>query len=375
MIIQNNGKIIIGGGFTSCNGITRNRIARLNADGTLDSTFDPSIGANNDIIDIAIQNDGKILICGVFSSFNDVSRNRFARLNSDGSLDLSFNPGSGLDNSVSTVLLQNDGKIIIGGFFNSYNGITIRKIARLNTDASLDTTFNPGTSANQNIDNSLIQSDGKIIISGSFTSYNGTPRNRIARLNTDGSIDFSFSPSSGANGIIFSTSIQSDGKIIISGLFSSYDEFSASGIARLNTDGTLDSTFNTGTGASTDIFTTAIQNDGKIIIGGTFVSFNGTGRNRIARIQGGVSLSNSNFEKSTVVIYPNPSNGVFNIHTNTISGTKNIIVYSVIGQQVLNQELNSMETSFDISNQPKGIYFYKIFGMNNVIKRGKLVIE
>jgi uncharacterized delta-60 repeat protein len=288
--IQSDGKIIIGGGFTSYNGTARNRIARLNADGTLDAGFNPGTGANATIYTTTIQRDGKIIIGGGFTSYNETASPFIARLNTNGTLDAGFNPGIGANSSVYTTSLQRDGKIIIGGQFTSYNGTAGNYIARLNTNGSLDAGFNPGTGANSSIYTTLIQSDGKIIIGGEFTSYNGTARNRIARLNTDGTLDAGFNPGTAANYVIRTTAIQSDGKIIIGGWFTSYDGTARNRIARLNTDGTLDAGFNPGTGANSFIQTTAIQSDGKIIIGGYFDSYNGTARNRIARLNTDGSL-------------------------------------------------------------------------------------
>jgi len=111
--------------------------------GTLDTAFDPGLGADNDVFTTAIQPDGKIIIGGQFTAYNGTTRNRVARLNADGSLDTAFDPGSGANNTVLTSALQSDGKIIIGGEFNSLNGTNIRAIARINADGSFDKSFNP----------------------------------------------------------------------------------------------------------------------------------------------------------------------------------------------------------------------------------------
>jgi uncharacterized delta-60 repeat protein len=180
--IQSDGKIIIGGQFTIYNGTARNRIARVNADGSLDAGFNPGTGADSIVHCTAIQSDGKIIIGGLFSTYDETARNNIARLNADGSLDDMFNPGTGADEFVSCAAIQSDGKIIIGGEFTSYNGTARNRIARVNADGSLDDMFNPGTGADEFVSCAAIQSDGKIIIGGEFTSYNGTERNRIARI-------------------------------------------------------------------------------------------------------------------------------------------------------------------------------------------------
>jgi uncharacterized delta-60 repeat protein len=154
-------------------------------------------------------------------------------LNADGSLDNTFDPGSGTDQSILTLAMQPDGKILIGGNFASYNNITRSRIARLNANGSLDATFDPGFGANQKILTLSIQPDGKIIIGGEFTSYNGTARNRIARLNSDGSLDASFDPGSGADLSVRTISIQTDGNIIIGGDFTSYNDLGRNRLARI----------------------------------------------------------------------------------------------------------------------------------------------
>jgi uncharacterized delta-60 repeat protein len=391
--IQNDGKIIIGGDFTSYNGVARNGIARLNTDGSLDTTFNPGTGANNEVHTTFIQSDGKIIIAGSFTSFNSISRNKITRLNADGTLDTSFSSGTGTNNNgvIYSTSIQSDGKIIIGGSFFSYNGTNRFRVARLNANGSLDGTFNPPTYPQSSIETSnnfvqrvSIQNDGKIIIVGrfyaTFATLNNISRNGIARLNTDGTLDTTFDPGTGTGNTTalvhpFTSSIQSDGKIIIGGSFTSFNGIATNQFARLNTNGTLDTTFNIGTGFNGLVRTISIQNDGKIIIGGDFTSYNGTGKNRIARINSGAALSNPSFDLSTTIIYPNPSNGYFNIKIDNLIGTENIEVYSVLGQKIYSKSIVENKSTIDVSNQPKGIYFYKISNNNNVIKSGKLILE
>jgi len=291
--IQSDGKIIIGGGFISYSGSSINRIARLNTDGTLDTSFNVGAGANGVILTTSTQSDGKIIIGGFFTSYSGSSINRLARLNTDGTLDTSFNVGAGASSTVQTTAIQSDGKIIIGGFFISYSGSSINSIARINTDGTIDTSFNVGAGASSTVVTTSTQSDGKIIIGGDFTSYSGSSINRIARINTDGTLDTSFNVGTGANSEVRIISIQSDGKIIIGGFFASYSGSSINRIARLNTDGTLDTSFNVGAGANDTVFTTAIQSDGKIIIGGDFTIYSGSTVNRLARINTDGTLDTS----------------------------------------------------------------------------------
>lgn len=327
--IQSDGKIIIGGVFTSYNGVQRNHIARLNTDGTNDATFITGTGANGDIWNISIQNDGKIIIGGSFTSYNGTPRNHIARLNTDGNLDATFNPGAGANYDIWTTSIQNDGKIIIGGYFTSYNGFSINRIARLNTDGTLDGTFTLGSGVNDLVRTTATQSDGKIIIGGHFDYYYGSPinNNYICRLNNDGTLDATFNPGTAANYQVWTTTIQSDGKIIIGGHFTSYNGIPRNHIARLNTDGTLDVTFDPGIGASDRIQKASIQTDGRIIISGDFHSYNGIVRNKIARILDCTpptiigSTPMSICGAGSVTLSASASSGIVNWYSTAIGGT------------------------------------------------------
>ncbi len=284
MVMQPDGKILISGEFSAINGVSRNGIARLNANGSLDNFFNPGSGANLKIQSLALQPNGKILIGGSFTSFNGTPRNRISRLNENGSLDNTFNSGTGSNGIVNSLALQSGGKILIAGDFNSYDGIVRNRIARLNSDGSLDTTFNSGNGVNSTIHFLILQADNKALIGGDFTTFDGFTRNRIARLNTDGSLDVSFDSGTGADNGIFSIAIQTDNKVLIGGNFTSFDGTPRNRIARLNADGSLDSTFNPGTGANSSVNSAVLQIDGKVLIGGSFLTYNGTGGNHHARL-------------------------------------------------------------------------------------------
>jgi uncharacterized delta-60 repeat protein len=283
--IQSDGRVIIGGDFTSYSGTTTNRIVRLHSNGVLDTDFNVGTGANSTVRTTSNQSDGKVIIGGDFTSYSGTTRNYIARLHSNGILDTDFNVGTGANSVVYTTSIQSDGKVIIGGFFTSYSGTTTNRIARLHSNGVLDTSFNVGTGANSFVRTTPIQSDGKVIIGGQFTSYSGTTRNRIARLHSNGVLDTGFNVGTGVNSNVWTTSIQSDGKVIIGGLFTSYSGTARNNIARLHSNGVLDTSFNVGTGASSTVCTTSIQSDGRVIIGGLFTSYSGTTTNRIAAIK------------------------------------------------------------------------------------------
>jgi gliding motility-associated-like protein/uncharacterized delta-60 repeat protein len=296
MLLQPDGKIIIAGEFYKYDGSYNNRIARLNPDGTIDTSFSSGTGPNDDILNLSLQSDGKIIIGGYLYSYNGAVINRMARLNADGSLDTSFNLGIIPTSFIQRTVVLPDGKILISGDFNYNNG----KLARINTDGSLDSTFNIGTAANylDNINSIVLQPDGKIIIGGNFSNFNGSGKNNIVRLNTDGTIDSSFNPglllsydNNGVNlgGFISTVSRQPDGKIIIGGWFEKINGIIRNNIARLNEDGSLDSTFApaggvSGLGGNSYLVDSALQPDGKIIVGGQFTTYDGIRTNTIVRL-------------------------------------------------------------------------------------------
>lgn len=280
--LQSDSKILITGGFTSYNGMAKNRIARINADGTLDTTFEPGSGFNS-YNSIAVQTDGKLLIGGYFTSYNGVARKHIARLNSDGTLDTSFGSAVGLDSTVKEIVLQPDGKILVIGDFLDFNGISRKKIARLNADGTLDTTFNPGNGAN-GIETIALQADGKILIGGYFSTYNFTPRSCLARLNPDGTLDNTFNLGTGFDGSVRKIIPQSNGKMVVAGSFTSYNGTAKNSLARLNSDGTLDTSLDSGTGANESIYIITVKTNGKILTGGNFTSFNATLIGRLAQL-------------------------------------------------------------------------------------------
>ena len=274
IVIQADGKIVIGGVFSTIGSSTRNYLARLNANGGLDSTFNPIV--NGDVSSVAVQADGKIVFSGNFTNVSGETRNRIARLNVDGSLDIEFNPNANA--IIYSVTVQPDGKLVLGGDFTSVGDVARNRIARLRSDGGLETEFNP--TANARILSTAVQADGKLLIGGDFTSVGGVTRNRIARLNADGSLDTNFDPN--ANSGVTSTSVQTDGKIVIGGYFNNLGGVVRNRIARINADGSLDTPFNPN--ADESVFSTIIQANGKIVIGGFFTRVGDATRNRIAQL-------------------------------------------------------------------------------------------
>ncbi len=294
--LQPNNQLLAGGDFTMADGVPRQRLARLNSDGSLDANFSmPSsaFGADASVRALVVQEDGRILVGGYFTNYNSVTVNGIARLNNDGSLDSTFNAGSGANSPVFALGETYVGglrKILVGGAFASLNGQVFNYIGRLNDDGTPDLAFNAGgLGANGTVYALAVQSDGKVLIGGDFTAFNNTAVNHIARLNVDGTLDLNFTNAivniaAGANGSVRAITLQSDGKILIGGAFTSVNGTALNRIARLNLDGSLDGGFTPGAGADDQVLSIALQTDERIVVGGQFTHFSGVTRNRITRL-------------------------------------------------------------------------------------------
>lgn len=382
IVIQPDGKILFTGGWY---------LNRLLPDGSQDTDFVFGIGTSDtvsfqggDINAVALQPDGKIIIAGSFIKYHDVStnRHRIVRLNVDGTVDTTFK-GRGYG-TINAIAIQPDGKILIAGTFHRYGPAAISRkcIARINADGTLDESFDPGmgveglSGAPSEVETISLQKDGKVIIAGWFSVVNGVRINRVARLNANGSLDTTFNVGNGINsGQVYTSILQPDGKILLGGLFGGYNGFSTGGgMALINTDGSPDTTFKAG---ASDIKAFALQPDGKILIGGTFLWYNGVSRSRIARIVGQFNGVLS-FQSETIgndyetIIFPNPFNNEINIKWEKEMSNFSINIYDTQNKLVFhksNTEMrqNLMEEKIDLNLLNAGMYFLQITTDNQTV--------
>ncbi|MCC2544888.1 IPT/TIG domain-containing protein [Hymenobacter sp. BT175] len=285
-------KILVGGQFISYNGSPRTNLVRLYGDGwassgEVDNTFNPGTGFNAVVRCLALQANAQILVGGDFTRYNNGPlSNGIVRLNSDATQDAGFVIGVGANSSVYTIAVQNDGKVLVGGMFTTFNGTTANGIVRLNHNGSVDATFNTATGFNAGGVYSIgVQADGKVLVGGNFTTYQGVAASRIIRLNADGSRDATFVPGTGFDATVQSIVLQSDGKAVLGGSFTTYKSVAAGRVIRLNTDGSADAGFVPGSGANGTVVSLALQNNNLILAGGSFTSYNGyAGQNRLVRL-------------------------------------------------------------------------------------------
>lgn len=255
-------------------GATAHGLAAL--PGSLDPTFDPGSGANDVVKQVIVLENGKILIAGYFTAVNGVPRGGIARLESSGAVDSSFDPGSGADNGLSAMAVQPDGKIVIGGEFTQFDGIPRGRVARLADNGKLDLSFDPGSGATGTTTPVVLclalQNDGKVLIGGSFTNVNGVLRPYLARLQSNGSLDADFDagiqiePGKG----LFSMRVLRNGQIMAGGVFTRVGGVLRSALARLNANGGLDPTFNANFDTFSVVFAVGLRSDDTVVAGGFF---------------------------------------------------------------------------------------------------------
>jgi uncharacterized delta-60 repeat protein len=296
---ESNGKLMIVGGFQNYSGSSANHARRINPDGTRDLSW--TVGSfTSRVYTCTQQRDGKYIFTGLFSSYSGSAVNYIVRTNISGTLDTTFKTAA-VDNWTYTVTEDASNRLIIGGAWSQWSGSTAGRIVRVNTSGSIDTTFNTGAGFDGSVRGVVLQSDGKIIVTGDFTTYSGSAVNRIVRLNTDGTRDTTYKVGQTLNQFSQAQTpvgigIQSDNKVIAYGDFTTYSGSARNRITRINTDGTLDTTFNPGAGFdridndSSAINTKAqrkIQiesNTGKIYVAGGFTSYSGSQVNALIKL-------------------------------------------------------------------------------------------
>ena len=301
VILQPDGKIIMVGGMTGYNNVSRTGIIRMNSDGSIDNTFNGG-GAGTDapVSAVALQADGDVVIGGAFSSYNGAPTGPFIRLLSNGTVDGSFVPPtlSPATSYIESIAIQTDGAIVAAGAM-FYSGGAMMPAIRVNTSGTLDSAFNIAASDNLAY-NVNITSGGDILLTGWFSRLGATDRGGVARFTSGGAVDAVFAPSLNDGGRAQNVLIQTDGKVIAVGNFQTANGVSYKDIVRFNTDGTVDQSFVSGLGTAANNLTYArnvlaakLQPDGKILVAGDFGSFNGSGKNSLVRLNGNGSVDTS----------------------------------------------------------------------------------
>ena len=281
---QPDGRILIAGIYSSTSGSNNAGLARLNPDGTLDTTFVPPqiFSGFSPVRAIAIQNDGKIVLGGFFKTPAPFIRTNMVRLLPDGAVDTTFVADA--DNTVNDLLILPGGRMLVGGYFRVVNGQARQGIVRLENNGALDGAFT--VTANQGVQAMLQQPDGKVLLSGQFTSLGGQTRKGLARLHSDGALDLAFDPGAilnpSPNDGVHSLALQADGRILAAGFFYISNSFNRRQLLRFYPNGAFDSSFPAF--SNTTVRVVAVQPDGKILVGGFFTNLLGQPRTHLARL-------------------------------------------------------------------------------------------
>jgi len=269
------GRVLIGGDFTVVDGIAAVGLARLHADGRIDTTFSAGIDSGR-VYAIAVEPDGYLVIGGSFTSIGGVARGRIARLGADGALDPAFAPQA--DDTVRLIHRQADGRLLIGGHFTRIDGVPQGRLARLTATGMRDATFT--TAADGFVFAAVPQSDGALVIGGAFTTVDGQPHRALARLRADGRRDAAFDAQ--ADGTVQALASTAEGLIYAGGAFTTIDGVARRHLARLRTDGSVDPAFRRDTDSA--VLALALQADGRLLLGGSFGQVDGQARTRLARL-------------------------------------------------------------------------------------------
>ena len=283
------GKVVVGGTISEIGGVALGNIARLNPDGSLDTGFVTGTGFNGLVKVIRVQDDGKLLVGGEFTTYNGAPCKQIARLNANGTLDGAFTTANGTGpngSRVNDIRIESGGKILVGGNFSSFNGVNGEGLVRLTSSGSRD-AVNPLTLPFETLWDSeihalLVEPGGKIMAGGSFYINGAGPnlfRFGIARLNATGTRDGTFDPVAGVHtlgntnqaGLVYAIDRTHDGKYVIGGFFSAYNTTARSNIARVLSTGAIDLTF-TPPAVNNPVYALRMQPGGKVVVGGTFSS-------------------------------------------------------------------------------------------------------
>lgn len=409
------GRLVIAGYFTDYDGTSRSHIALLHADGTLDESFDPGSGFNAQVNDVLMREDHKLVAVGMFTSYNGVPAPHVAVIDQSGELDASFDPQIGGVTNITCVARMADGRLVVGAGpdCGSFSGAAGDKLARLNTDGTLDTTFHQGIGYIDDINALLPLPDGQVVVGGVFSyQLNGFTRVGIAQLLPDGGLDPAFFPTENANVVfalarqpdgrillgrsngvqrlqqngavdpsfqvtnggfsggwdpwVYSIAVQNDGAIVVGGRFLSVSGMQRPRVARLLSDGSVDTTFDPITGFDDEVWSVTCLPDGRTLVGGYFTSISSMARFGLARLNGsdgasGVNTGAQDHAIGATQVYPNPSSGLFQVmHIPAdamalqITGPDGRIVWQAAATSTV------LDRTVDLQDRPAGIYLLHV---------------
>lgn len=308
-LLRGDGRLLVWGNFSRIQGVSRSGLALLQKDGSVDDSFRPpelllghrhlaGTGTTESQTTNAVLSvvrplaDGGLLVAGEFSRVNGVDRRGVLRLRADGTADESFAQLQ-FDGAVKEVLVQRDGRILVGGTFTRVNGEARPYLIRLLANGTVDPTWKPNSGPTSdfvvNIATLAEQSDGRILMGGLFRKVDGMAYTNLARLNVDGSVDPTFPLSRGASGPVLSIQVLADERILVSGFFDTIGTRNSPRIARLRPDGSVDTTFQSPS-PDAEVRECSPLPDGRILIAGRFTKLGTFNRRFVALLNANGSV-------------------------------------------------------------------------------------
>ncbi len=273
------GNLLVGGYFTSVGGVPASGFAKYAADGTLLSTSADGYRSAGSVAAVVPLPGGKWLVGGYFNLVSDSTRYCLAQLNADGSLDPTFDAGYSVPNTVYGLARQGDGRVLVAAWDTARGHVW-----RLNADGSIDGTFSVGTGFDQPPNRLAILPDGRIAAAGYFTTFNGSPCGGMVVLDPTGAKDPSYATGAGFSGSVYALTVQADGRLVVGGYLTGYNGTATGNIVRIDTDGSLQAAFGPVVGPDSSVHTLSVAPDGDVVLGGYFYNVGGTAHPRRARL-------------------------------------------------------------------------------------------
>jgi uncharacterized delta-60 repeat protein len=287
LVVQADQRILVGGEFTTIGGCSNSFLARLNSDGSVDASFNPAGQTDGAVSCLLQQPDRKVLVGGSFGRLLGNAQPVLARLLADGSVDATFNASATFhtNTSIFSLALQDDGRLLVGYLaLDEY----LSHVVRINTNGALDPTFVCTNQITGYVFALLPQADGSVLFGGNFLGVVGSPNYSLFRLEPDGRLDDTFAAGLDMSSV-FCMVRQPGGQILVGGLLNRAGASNGVPLLRLNADLHWDASFQPDDFGETGplgraVYALLLQPDGKIVTGGSFLDVGGYWRRNIARL-------------------------------------------------------------------------------------------